>query len=324
ANLYIDEGHTDWNNAHPWNDPVNNEWFVSQTDGAAVDGGQIDILDYTHMSNGNLSDSVAYSWGPCDSPFDFNDDLLDQQAAIQWYYSEENPEWSGSENPHPEWAEHDTTRAPDSDWNNYLPNYAKDEDGVLLPIANSFYPYRPGMNHDASDGYTWRDVYYSAGVDCGGLVRRSASYTGNSYNLDDAEEFRVVWDTINIRQHNKDGRIIDNVDVIWRDEYDPFDRPEADDIVPLEQLRPGDIVLCETTSLDEDGNPLLNYPHVMIVQRIEYDDDGLNRDDIIFIEAADGIHHDLRVINTQTLWTYRDHPNENIKNGTLVVCRLRQ
>jgi hypothetical protein len=41
AQLYIDEGANDWNNLNPWDDPVNNDWYVSQANGADVNGGQI-------------------------------------------------------------------------------------------------------------------------------------------------------------------------------------------------------------------------------------------------------------------------------------------
>jgi hypothetical protein len=37
ANLYIDEGGGDWNNVHPWNNPVNNEWYKPKKDAANPD-----------------------------------------------------------------------------------------------------------------------------------------------------------------------------------------------------------------------------------------------------------------------------------------------
>lgn len=84
ANLYIDEGvGKDWNDAFPWNDPANNEWFVSKADGANVDGGQIKIMPHTSLyQNTLISDSVAYSTGGLDSFDVYNNKMASQQEAI--------------------------------------------------------------------------------------------------------------------------------------------------------------------------------------------------------------------------------------------------
>jgi hypothetical protein len=84
ANLFLDEGANDWNNLNPWYQPDSgqpdyNDWGISQADGADVNGGQITLHSFTrYWDNVTIDNAVAYSWGCCDSPFDFNDDMEDQ------------------------------------------------------------------------------------------------------------------------------------------------------------------------------------------------------------------------------------------------------
>jgi hypothetical protein len=122
ANLYIDEGagNADWNNRHPW--VTGNEWNrtrnINPGDWNAIlddwtstgespitygsahvleklypnekvlpvgNGGQVvKYLPWVLFTQGgvNVNNSVAYGWGAQDSPFEFDQEVLQQKARI--------------------------------------------------------------------------------------------------------------------------------------------------------------------------------------------------------------------------------------------------
>ncbi len=150
ANLYIDEGVEDWNNAHPWNAPAsgstggpawrdddgtqtadqrwgNNDWNkvvkYNQIDASvesesASNGGQISISSWSRFVGPNnewdVYNSVAYGYGCGDKLEEFNKGLMEQSAAMS-QMKENNPNYP----PAGTFTEGQTT-APDSDWKYYI------------------------------------------------------------------------------------------------------------------------------------------------------------------------------------------------------------
>jgi len=321
ANLYIDEGPNDWNNRHPWKDPVKNEWYVSEADGAYMDGGQIDIKDWTHFNGTNIliDNSVAYSLGGTDSVADFNADLMEQEVAIQAYYSNLNPMWQTQENPHPPWASWTRTSAPSNDWLNYLIPYVATA-GTLNPLTvggNTLYPYRPGYAtkrafFEDPSRYQWYDVNYSAGVDCNGFVDRASSYAGNPYEIQAGNrvpEKREAWATPGLehaKHPNASEEDSENFEgkswLIWTDEPTAnglYPDSMKSDELPVTYLVPGDIVLFYTSTGRCD--------HIAIVNEIRSATNSrtVTRDGISLIEATSGLFGEYRVLKTQSLWEYR-------------------
>ena len=81
ANLFIDEGAGDWNNVNSWDDDAANDWYVSQANGADVNGGQIAIHSFTDIFNRQINNAVGYSYGCTDTVDFFNFELEEQRAA---------------------------------------------------------------------------------------------------------------------------------------------------------------------------------------------------------------------------------------------------
>jgi hypothetical protein len=178
AQSYIDEGANDWNNLNPWNDPVNNGWYVSQANGAFVDGGQIPIKSWTRYyqqgtsfgdPNTEITGCIVYGWGCSDSVGKFNSDMDNQKNCLN---ISRNGGWI-------------TTLAPETGnslWNNY-------DTQIRASGGTTYYPYRPGYSTTRqfvfNDYNAGSHVRESAGADCSGLVQRCASYTGNPYTLTD-------------------------------------------------------------------------------------------------------------------------------------------
>ena len=238
ANLYLDEcvnhttgatiaGATDWNNRNPWyQDNSNlqnyNPWGISQTGGADVDGGQIDIQEWTRfddstgpgasltaLDNGEVYGSVAYSWAGADTPFHFNQDMLDQKDCINVFYRNVSGIWTnyypnlppvgagnGETWPH--------TTSPTGNWDGYIfGSPTNNENHVWNPITISTptrYPYTPNFTTyrdfivgDHVDDET--DIYtsYAAGLDCLGFIQRAANYPGNRYTTYELGYNRLSW-----------------------------------------------------------------------------------------------------------------------------------
>lgn len=113
ANLYIEEAY-DWNDVHPWNDngrpwiatndwnaiyngtsrlsdendPDENDYLPGLTQGT---GGQVvtfNSFTYSPVLTEWFGDgAVAYSYGSADSPFEFNDEMRQQQILLSGYYN---------------------------------------------------------------------------------------------------------------------------------------------------------------------------------------------------------------------------------------------
>lgn len=324
ANLYVDEGAgtADWNNRHPWKDPEKNEWYVSQANGADKDGGQIDIKAWTHFNGTDtlIDNSVAYSLGGTDSVADFNADLMEQEVAIQSYYSNVNPMWQTQENPHSPWAVWEKSSAPGNEWLNYLIPYVATA-GTLNPLnvgGCKLYPYRPGYamkrKLENPSRYRWEDVNYSAGVDCSGLVDRASAYVGNRYELQSdnkVQEVRELWSTLGL-EHEKHAIVSLTDDkaanifrekswLIWEDKP-PQNGIYPDDInsiaLPVSSFSPGDIVLFYTAENSCD--------HIAFVSEVRFSEGhSISRNGIILLEAASGLFKEFRVLRTQSFGMYR-------------------
>jgi hypothetical protein len=172
AQSYIDEtlnadgtpsGNVDWNNANPWNDPVNNAWFVSQANGADVDGGQIRIKPWTSIyTYFNLNfpgvalqvhDAVPYSFGCDNTPQYFNARMIDQNNAIKQYYKPAN-NTTITPNPAPDWNNRvwqnwNDTLAPEGEWGNYIhanPDTTTTTYNITVQNEVLAYPYAPGFS----------------------------------------------------------------------------------------------------------------------------------------------------------------------------------
>ena len=100
ANLYIDEGKTDWNKKHPWNVPVNGSsggpvwWDGDGSQTAAqrwgnnkwntANGEQIKIVSCTYWDgNKKIEKSVAYGWGCRDDLTKYNNYLKKESDLIK-------------------------------------------------------------------------------------------------------------------------------------------------------------------------------------------------------------------------------------------------
>jgi hypothetical protein len=195
ANLYIAERGNDWNDIHPWDAPLSeNEWNTGN-------GKQtIDPADFNWWDN-DLDykiGAVAYSISCHDSPQEFNTKMEQQKTILDHYFNKNtDPYCAAIPNDKSGWT---STTAPDdrfldpapagNDWQ----NYASGNSGVIINSETN-YPYRPGYASEryAADTtpdkkeYERNEVTYiqqSTGVDCVGLVQRSASYADdNNYTL---------------------------------------------------------------------------------------------------------------------------------------------
>ena len=217
ANLYINKpeaalGGEDWNNAHPWNVPVNNndtttntpdwwnpnwgynEWnaytMLNENGDEEIqfaNGRQIPIENWSKWNGGaDVQNSVAYGWGAMDSVENFNTELLKQSRSIR-SFRENNQTYSELT-----WADNQTT-APNGDWNNYIFAERKKQNGVAnygsnLSVsekqtitqhtytASSNPPSVPGLSTQVRFGST---NYYNH-TDSAGTTHYSNSYSFTS------------------------------------------------------------------------------------------------------------------------------------------------
>jgi hypothetical protein len=323
ANLYMDEGANDWNNLNPWDDLVNNDWYVSQADGADVNGGQIPLHSFTrYWDNVTIENAVAYSWGCCDSPFDFNDDIGDQINTIQaWYTANPIAGDSTLTNQLQNW---NTGIAPDNsfgytddgnnanDFDNYLVNYrfgepvADSHDYTALEITvnnitDTYYPYTPGFSSLLRWGmdennYAAVSTCYSAGADCSAFVQRCASYNGNNYDAPDIVETRNTWS----------------------DHYPGDDRPliaggfenaswmiaDNDDDTWIDLLVPGDIIIKE--------DPTWGW-HMGLIGKINFTSNRQIAITEVFIIEAFGVDLKVTAIRNLETWQQRGRTYWHIK-----------
>jgi hypothetical protein len=292
GNLYISEGAADWNNLNPWTVAQENEWDTTGNGGQCVinpwtrfgyyrvwvnNDWQVSITPqdgYTYVYGGTVEDAVAYTWGGIDNVNGFNVKLngtYNQKECIQAYYNPANTTVMG-DNPapddHRDWANWNDTTAPTADatlWDNYLFGIPGTTGGAFtqLNIGGQVYtPYKPSYSWYTQyllKNYTAINATYSAGLDCAGFIQHSASYTGNSYSLDDIGGY----DTWGAYAHTGTKRIVADGAYTWT-------IAEAD--WPL--IVPGDLVY--------------HTGHVGIVQKISYNN--LKRtflnNNVIIIEAT--------------------------------------
>jgi hypothetical protein len=278
-----------------------------QIDGAVDWNGdeQIDIQDWTRFSdNKPVFGTVAYSWCCADWVTHFNDDLLDQLAAIHAFYNNANTRWNNN-NPHPDWANWngpdgipgnlDDTISPDNDWDHvfldtieigYLfSHHSIDGDKIFDPLMINgieYHPYKPGYTSFRGN-LSAEGVIYSAGIDCSGFVERSCAYPKNNYKLGDKLEKgdRLTWVTSmnawNLMTYHRHDKIEDYM--IW--EIDPADRST---IVPGDILRfPGSHVVIVLS---------INYPNG---SRVVED----KSENITVIESTQGDRNQWYIMNTR-------------------------
>ena len=297
AQLYIDErinedstpsGDNDWNDLNPWTSAQGNQWDT------LGNGEQCELSAWTRWNDGvNIFNTTAYGWGCADSVADFKADLEEQKNALTAYYSDENNEKYGENNPHPsehrDWSPWNHTYAPGEEgidrWHNYLFGIYNSDHGTYDALPGfEDQPYMPGLStwkrFDEEDQYNYvpSDVKRSAGVDCVGFVQRCASYDGNPYEADDINE-RCIWGG------GMPARI-----AFSSDQYSWF-------IDNRNLLIPGDVLILP-------GDP----GHIAMVLKIVYlansriialNDNGTS-DGVFVIEATKGDDEQWMVLNSQT------------------------
>lgn len=285
ANLYIDEGDdffnetsipVDWNDRCPWIE--GNEWNTQNGNGGQV----ITPVNVTSHNDSTVTDSVCYSLAAQDSPFEYNDKMLNHQLPLLSfiYDSQGNVDDSNPDR----W---DETTAPGNLWDNYESNII-DNNGI------TYYPYRPGYSsHDSSNGDK-NTPGKSSGVDCTGFIQRSKSYNGEFYSLPSIG--MRYWDTFEDTDPNRryltvtdDNNVSESHHNMWRVTIAPeFGEPHS-----LEKLVPGDIVYWWHNG---------GY-HVTMINKLEYDDETRNTDTvrINLIEAWDDYQNRVSVLITREL-----------------------
>jgi hypothetical protein len=300
ANLYVDEGPNDWNNRHPWDDPTNNEWFVSKTSGADKDGGQISISSWTQpylpynpadIKYRNVSEAVPYTFGGVDSLPQFNSEMNEQRTAMVAASQLSN------NNPYIGWNK---TLAPKNKWGNYLDS-----------------SYRPCLTYLIEATNTYTGCTMAAGVDCGGFITRIASYRDTPHLIAKSRGVTLTEARHDSFVKNADGSFTCNTAA--RDCYPPIFENNSDltNILPyvyqisvsnpsapgqydFSRLIPGDIVF-------------MNF-HIMMVSSIQRRDTGqLKPEDIFFIEATTW-NEMYNVQKSQTMDFYLNQFDNNLAN----------
>ncbi|MBN2661230.1 MAG: hypothetical protein JXR54_08200 [Tannerellaceae bacterium] len=333
ANLYIDEEGTDWNNAHPW-DSEDNAWLtIAGTDGATVNGGQIDIKDWTHFWDGTtpVRDAVAYGWGGNDNAGDFNTDMTNLQSTVSACFSQ-----TGS--PHPEWADHGVTTAPGGNWSNYIFSARRRRNGQYEVTKDVYAPYQ---FYDYGTGFSTGDLqdvtqhtYYSntSSINVPGLstflayvtdernpALSVASYPRN-YEADQVN-FTAGLDCSGLAERSADyqgsGYIVTggnetknkvSASMIIQDNnsWQLAVNGRNENKLLLSRLVPGDIVI--------------NNGHVMIVQNVEYS--GMDRD-ISNLEQITLIHSVRSIYQYDDIWRIAINPCRSASYSSYQFRRLR-
>jgi hypothetical protein len=303
ANLYIDEGGGDWNNAHPWvTTTAENNWYRTTAQGATVNGGQINLEEWSSIrEGGDMSRSVAYSYPESasspyhmDDPFQFNEKMQRARSLIQkWYSNASNPPLQGfTTQTLGNWLR---TIAPSSDWYNYRRQAYSDLSPALpglglIQLAAGRINNQAAINEILGGTATltaeWAAL--AAGTDCIGFAQNAASYTGNSYKWPDLptgpRAYPRTQQDAQAANRTRYGFLLQD----W-DDYESAGRTLSG--IPVV---PGDIMYYG------------NGDHIAIVHSIEQTGDQLNLGHIRLIEAvaihsANPVRRFRHVILEQTL-----------------------
>lgn len=239
ANLYIDErklddetNDQDWNNLYPW--IIGNEWnkvynaterlrdYSTNTDILRHDlselpvpeqnsGGQNVIIKSATVDEGvNIHNAVAYSTGCHDSPFEYSDEVLQQQKCLETIWTElsdpdnetiiiNTPLLDGyiNEKDYSLMVNNDVVLeesfAPENIYSNYFFPVNQDYGWEAIDFTGSlfdgYFPFIPGgTGGNALIPYNYKFRFaISSGVDEVGFVQTVASYWGNSYVWEDLD-----------------------------------------------------------------------------------------------------------------------------------------
>jgi hypothetical protein len=318
--LYIDEGAGDWNDTHPWAQAQGNAWDTTGN------GGQIPFSNWTSwIDNSTISNSVAYTWGGADTPFDFNNDLNDQRLSIQVYYNNNQPSlvvtaysnntpiWTELHpNPNPTWSALNQTTAPEDIWSNYAFGCLNDDQNFpnsycwLVMGENNYYPYKPSFSSDeyVNSRYQAIDTIYSAGIDCTAFVQRAASYTVNGYfEMNDLADNRMPWG------YTWPGLALEGMDGVNNASW-PIamvdSRIGVNDQANLNLLEPGDIISYYRETQNPDGT-IYREEHAGIVCKVIYTADRIIDRNLTLIIESSGTH--MRVVNERSLQFFMNRGN---------------
>jgi len=263
-----------------------------------------------------VHNAVAYSLGCDDTPYFFNMDMVEQKDALRTYYNTNNttqviPNPAPTE--HPGWATWNDTVAPGDEWGNYIrgnPELTNSVYSITASGGTTYYPYTTGFSSyrrlfnlinnpdqsniaDFSPEYIFQQTKYSAGVECQGLITRSAGYSGNNYVLDqELDSTRRTW-TVTTGA----GIDINNwLNVSW----------VINDITD------------EQTSLAIPGDVIMINGHVGIIYKINYNQNRLASDNQVFFIEAFGT-----TMATHKERTWRDLRDDTQNETFLNLVRLR-
>ena len=362
ANLYINKPEvglagSDWNDAHPWNAPVNNndttnipdwwdnnwgynKWNISSN----ISGGQIDIKPWTRFvkANGewNVYNSVAYGYGCGDDIVeDFNEGLKDQsEAMIKMKNNDSNYPPSGT-------VEDGQTTAPDQKWGSYIfpassSQYEYKGKKLLGKNPSQFFKRTSSESKVKIPGFsTWwlsQDLVnykyynsdqctYTLGIDCSGLVHRCSLYDGNKYKTQN--------ETIhNINASMFAGKKYDKVTDSWIDEAIPtYSYP----IFKASTANPWKLEVFDSDDSDNvlqrdnqrqllthtvPGDILVKDGHVVYVQNINYH---LNSELITDYSQVEVIHSTSGLKNEDSTWMVNKGTWANIETN-VSIYQLRR
>ena len=345
ANLYIDDGATDWNNQNPWDAPLSlNEWN-RDVSGNRMTGDRagkqvISIQPWTKNNTGymlelnertttlSVTNAIAYGWGCADEPFSSFAKLQEQKALLSTRYDAQGgllPNPIGNAIP---W---NSSMAPNRNWANYL------AETITLIGGVTYHSYRPGYSTERRYGTIGQNNYNAnanqyiretAGLDCSGFVQRAARYTSNPYRLPDLSVTADSWTENNsaIGRKNTNDMKPEAVDYSWllwthelRATLEEYPRQGDEVISGPVPVVPGDLML-----IYDAGR--VTTVHVALVQSVHHQPDGSVRfSDIKVIEATSGFNRQYKVLNMQTLWGYIENnfDFQRAEFGRIEFARLR-
>ncbi|QEN04200.1 hypothetical protein EW093_05600 [Thiospirochaeta perfilievii] len=285
-----------------------------------------------HSAGVNQANKVAYDWIGMDGPFEFNF-KTDNQRKLLNYYFKENGDYvaGGTSNLQEVTLTWDSTTAPEELYANYIHSSTKytlstlseaDEEGnypltldsIIKSITGEqktisgkdYYAYLPSLSNNVSDqmgGGAWpKDISagYTAGTDCIGFVKNSASYLGNKYG-----EGTHIWGNI-IPATWGESRIDTYYPYYDRSSYLIKKKGEKvrigidDEGIPIleydfSDIKVGDLLYyCNKSKEATPTEPAVPASdgtyggmHVMMIYEIANDGDSINESDIKLIESTD-------------------------------------
>lgn len=284
------------------------------------------INNWTNKGGDIVADSVAYNNGGCDTVGVFNNKLNQQRDSIQFYYNNNNPIWTeANPNLHIDWANHDSTKAPGDNWNNYLShehlieinpvhdtwnelNRYKSIEGNNTgdyPVGN--FPYRPVLgDHDATED---KNSARFSGLDCIHFIQLAAaehSAFGGNGNLwsvgahyNEPSGYEPWWNSTgtppsplnawSIYKTSKSGAELDGT--IY-----------SRNIIDIDLIVPGDVIVRDD--------------HIGIVDRITTARGSRTESSFYIIEATWGNNSDHRRVISERTW------EELNESGLFSVRRL--